>query len=149
VTSFAYTLPVASVPRIRTRDASKAVGVAPWLNIATSQGVPATATGDVLLVSGADGLRQRLLRRFLTDPGEYALRPDYGGGLRAALRTQMTKARVDALRERLTAQALADKGVRKVISVAVRAGENRIDIEVVVQPKTDDRPLAVVASFTA
>ena len=38
-------------------------------------------TGDFALVSGAILGQQRVLRRLLTNPGDYIWHPDYGAGL--------------------------------------------------------------------
>lgn len=40
-----------------------------------------SATGDLLAVSGATRGQQRILRRLLTNPGDYIWHPDYGAGL--------------------------------------------------------------------
>lgn len=37
--------------------------------------------GDMRPVSGAEKGRQRVLRRLLTNPGDYPFHPDYGAGL--------------------------------------------------------------------
>ena len=38
-------------------------------------------TGDLVLAEGAALGRQRVLRRLLTNPGDYIWQPDYGAGL--------------------------------------------------------------------
>lgn len=38
-------------------------------------------TGDVLQVEGLDQTSQRILRRLLTNPGDYIWHPNYGAGL--------------------------------------------------------------------
>ncbi len=61
-------------------------------------------TGDLALISGTTLAQQRILRRLLTNAGEYIWQPDYGAGLgqfigqpgnamriRAAIRGQMFK----------------------------------------------------------
>jgi hypothetical protein len=40
-----------------------------------------SATGDLQSVSGVDRSQQRVLRRLLTNPGEYLAHPEYGAGL--------------------------------------------------------------------
>ena len=40
-----------------------------------------SSIGDVLLASDIDESQQRLLRRLLTNPGDYIFHPDYGAGL--------------------------------------------------------------------
>jgi len=38
-------------------------------------------TGDLATVSGITRSQQRILRRLLTNPGDYLFQPDYGAGL--------------------------------------------------------------------
>lgn len=38
-------------------------------------------TGDIATTSGSDVTQQRVLRRLLTNPGDYIWQPDYGAGL--------------------------------------------------------------------
>lgn len=40
-----------------------------------------SATGDLLPVDGITLGQQRVLRRLLTNPGDYSFHPDYGAGL--------------------------------------------------------------------
>lgn len=40
-----------------------------------------SASGDLVLTSGSDEGRLRILRRLLTNPGDYMWHPDYGAGL--------------------------------------------------------------------
>ncbi len=40
-----------------------------------------SATGDLALASGTQLGQQRVLRRLLTNPGDYIWQPDYGAGL--------------------------------------------------------------------
>ncbi len=66
------------------------------------QDLVASSTGDIALASGTALGQQRVLRRLLTNPGDYIWHPDYGAGLaqfvgrpgneaaiRAAVRSQM------------------------------------------------------------
>lgn len=40
-----------------------------------------SAIGDTATVSGDNAVQQRLLRRLMTNPGDYVQHPDYGAGL--------------------------------------------------------------------
>jgi hypothetical protein len=40
-----------------------------------------SSTGDLLAVDGLTQGQQRVLRRLLTNPGDYIFQPDYGAGL--------------------------------------------------------------------
>src|SRR5579885_814759 len=43
------------------------------------------ATGDLQVVDGVLESQQRILRRLLTNPGDYLWQPDYGAGLPAKI----------------------------------------------------------------
>lgn len=40
-----------------------------------------SSTGDLRTASGSDRAKQRILRRLLTNPGDYLFHPTYGAGL--------------------------------------------------------------------
>jgi len=40
-----------------------------------------SSTGDLRAVCGSDRTKQRILRRLLTNPGDYIFHPEYGAGL--------------------------------------------------------------------
>lgn len=40
-----------------------------------------SSTGDVRTASASDRVKQRILRRLLTNPGDYLFHPQYGAGL--------------------------------------------------------------------
>jgi phage baseplate assembly protein W len=77
------------------------------------------AKGDYATVSGFENLRASLWRRMATSPGEYALRPGYGAGLRDAVKKPFTTSARDEIRSRVTEQALADSRVTRVREVLV------------------------------
>jgi len=56
----------------------------------------AGATGDLALVDGAARTQQRLLRRLLTNPGDYIWQPDYGAGLARFIGQPVDEARIRA-----------------------------------------------------
>ncbi len=43
--------------------------------------IGASATGDLLPVAGIERGQQRILRRLLTNPGDYIFHPEYGAGV--------------------------------------------------------------------
>jgi len=56
-----------------------------------------SATGDLLGVSSATRTQQRILRRLLTNPGEYLWHPDYGAGLPQFVGSVIDVAKVRAI----------------------------------------------------
>lgn len=86
--------------------------------------------GDLLLendgisvVSGSEEVRQRLLRRLLTNSGDYLWQLDYGVGLQAMIGNVVVPA---AMQAKIRAQVLKDKGVDpyQPVEVSVSSGIN-------------------------
>lgn len=106
------------------------------VSAATGPDYSVTPAGDWLPVSGDEALRQSLLRRFITNPGEWLTKPDYGAGGRAFLKAKGTKSERDAFAQRLRAQALKDDRVEKVGEVAVeRFADGGTKFRVQIEPK--------------
>lgn len=60
-----------------------------------------TASGDYATVQGMACLRQAILNRLLTAPGEYAVHPEYGVGIRNWVKKRLTRADQDELRHQI------------------------------------------------
>lgn len=67
-----------------------------------------SAGGDVATVSGLTMGQQRILRRLLTNPGEYLWHPDYGAGLPAFIGLPLDIGLVTGV---IRAQLAGEKGV--------------------------------------
>ena len=78
-----------------------------------------TAQGDYRLVEGERNLRLALLRRYITSPGSYKLRPGYGAGLRDLVKKRLTSSVVEDVKNRVRTQTLAERRVDRLINVAV------------------------------
>lgn len=124
-------------------EAARIIGRDIWLDMQAVTPLPTTAKGDLLLATGPEALRQRLLRRLTTAPEEWATNPEYGAGLIELLRDQLTPANVAAIKVRITGQAMRDTAVAKVRRVEVTAQENAAVIYLEVMPSSDDKPLAM------
>jgi phage baseplate assembly protein W len=57
----------------------------------------ASSTGDLLIAKRIQRSQQRLLRRLLTNPGDYLFHPDYGAGLPRYVGQTIDIARIRAL----------------------------------------------------
>lgn len=124
---YTWTLPSAgtsaapSVQANTSLDAAQRAlfGVDIWL--AVSDGVHAdrivTAARDWRLVDGEDCVRQSLLRRLMTSPGEWKTKPNYGVGARAYVKRPATARTTNELAERIVSQFRADKRVEQVSAV--------------------------------
>jgi phage baseplate assembly protein W len=108
-----------------------------------------TADGDWAVVTGREALRQSLLRRLITAPGEWQTKPDYGVGARQYVKAKNTGAVRDELDARIRTQFLRDPRVERVDVVTVAQlddGSAGLKISVLVTPRgrlRSDQPLPV------
>jgi phage baseplate assembly protein W len=109
-----------------------------WFDVATPEGADTIVgpSGDWKLVEGREALRQALLRRILTNPGEWATLPDYGVGARLYVKAKYTRAMRDELTARISSQLMRDPRVERVEQVVVDQPEaGLLKITVQVTPK--------------
>lgn len=103
------------------RQAAKLFGRDIWFDVSAEiANYIVTPAGDWLTVEGAEALRQSLLRRIITNPGEWAARPNFGVGARQFVRARNTRATRDELAERVRAQFLSDPRVESVQEITVK-----------------------------
>lgn len=78
-----------------------------------------SATGDLLPIDGSTKGQQRILRRLLTNPGDYLWQPTYGAGLGVYIGkiTDMRKI-VALIRGQILLEAAVAKNPEPVISAA-------------------------------
>lgn len=117
------------------------IGVDIWMAKTETSSLEYTVTPsrDWQLVSGKEAYRQSLIRRFLTSPGEYRNKPDYGAGVRAAVKARGRQVDLDDISTRLRSQALKDERTARVLDVAVeRIGNYGIKFTVKTQMTGDD-----------
>ena len=101
------------------------------LNLSWGTDLVAGPTGDLALASGPTLGAQRVLRRLLTNPGDYVWHPDYGAGLarfvgqpasagavRAAIRAQIFQETCVARRPEPVIDVRADR--TGTLSVSIR-----------------------------
>ena len=74
-------------------------------------------SGDWLTVTGREALRQSVIRRLLTSPGEWRTKPDYGVGLRDFVKTKNTSTAREYLKTRIRSQLLKDTRIQEVRDV--------------------------------
>lgn len=116
-----------------------------WLDtdvLAGRADVITTPAGDLRIAEGRQALRQALIRRIITAPGDYALLPNYGAGARLYVKERNTQANRDELAERIRAQMALEPRVERVEQVVVSQLEDTqgISINVQVIPKGAARP---------
>lgn len=80
------------------------------------QDIALDATGDFALSSGPDMSRERVLRRLLTNPGDYVWHPRYGAGLPRLVGSPADRPRLTALIRR---QMRQERGVSQAVPPSV------------------------------
>ena len=80
------------------------------LNLTFSGDVAASAAGDLLTTDALTEATQRVLRRLLTNPGDYLWHPEYGAGLPARIGSALD---VDELAGLVRTQMLLEDGVAR------------------------------------
>lgn len=94
-----------------------------------------TPAGDWRFVDGEEALRQALLRRLLTSPGQWAFLPSYGVGAQDFVKARNDRPTRDRLAERIRSQFLQDPRVEAVESVAIEINPESLRIAVRVKAK--------------
>jgi phage baseplate assembly protein W len=108
-----------------------------------------TPTGDWLTVTGEEALRQSLIRRLITNPGEWATKPNYGVGARQYVKAKNTPATRAELETRIRSQFMIDPRVASVDLVVVAQladGSAGVKIEAHITPRgrlRSDKPMSV------
>jgi hypothetical protein len=68
-------------------------------------------SGDLMSVSGTERGKQRLLRRYMTNPGDYIFEPGYGAGLGRYVGEVQSKAELDEIYGLIMSQTLMESVV--------------------------------------
>ncbi len=89
-----------------------------------------TPARDFAVVEGEECLRQALIRRIMTNPGEWATLPNYGAGARLYVKARNTRATRDELVERIRAQAALEPRVERVAEVSVEITEDGMGLKI-------------------
>lgn len=86
-------------------------------------------TGDLALANGTLRGQQRVLRRLLTNPGDYVFQPNYGAGLPAWVGLPMDVGKVTAL---IRSQILLEDAVARVPApvITVKQGADLVSLAV-------------------
>ncbi len=75
------------------------------------QDLQLSGTGDLRLSSGADRSEQRIVRRLLTNPGDYCWHSNYGAGLPAYVGQALSVDIYDQIRSTITSQIFLEPSV--------------------------------------
>lgn len=88
-------------------------------DLAFTDDLKVTSSGDLDVISGLDNLREAVLRRMLTRPGSLVHRPDYGVGLVDFKGAPVTLTTKRQLATRIREQLTLDPRIDRVVSVSV------------------------------
>lgn len=105
-----------------------------WFDLAEGKraNLLVTPAGDWKVASGREALRQAIVRRLVTNPGEWATVPDYGAGVRLYAKARLTGAVIDELRARIRAQLAREPRVTRVGEVSITPRSDGAGIRVAV-----------------
>jgi hypothetical protein len=106
------------------------------------QDIGLSPTGDVGRVNGSDRSRQRVLRRLLTNPGEYLTHPAYGAGL-ARFVGSVTD--VGAITAAIRGQMLLESSVAKTPAPKINVNPlpNGLAVTIAYTSLPDKQPVAL------
>jgi phage baseplate assembly protein W len=86
-------------------------------------------TQDYIVLDGVDVVRAAILRRMVTPPGGYKIRPEYGIGVQQAVKGKLTKSNLDALHQRIIDNLAQEDRIDRVVEVILqRATVNGVDV---------------------
>ncbi len=152
MSSYSWTLGYGSastsggIPATDRRDTSQMLGTDIWHGFSDS-GAPEmklTAAGDYLLVAGRECLKQAVIRRIVTNPGEWSTVPNYGVGALTFVKEKNTASKRAELTSNLRSQIPADPRVESVSAIEVENSDGLLRIALKVKPaKISNEPLVV------
>lgn len=97
-------------------------------------------SGDLARVTRADRSVQRVLRRLLTNPGDYTFHPNYGAGLPARVGTNLDVAEISALiREQMALEPSVAQTPAPTIKVTPI--QNGVSVSIVYVALPDRQPV--------
>ena len=75
--------------------------------------VEANVNGDLLTADGSDYVQQRIIRRLLTNPGDYIFHPGYGAGLGQYIGQNLSADKKKEIEGNIIQQILLEDSVAK------------------------------------
>ncbi len=104
----------------------------------------ASATGDLQTATGTTRTQQRILRRLLTNPGDYIWEPDYGAGLPRYVGSVIDEREIAAL---IRGQVLLEDAVAATPEPTVTVTAIRGGISIDIQYTDSDSNSTATLSF--
>ena len=112
------------------------------LNHSWGDDLVVSTTGDLDQVARTTRSRQRVLRRLLTNPGEYLFHPEYGAGLRKMVGENRDVAKIRTLiRGQMLLEPSVSRSPEPTVTVASITNGVSVRIDYVALP--DQQPVAL------
>jgi hypothetical protein len=124
--------------------AQEILGTDIWLgNVSSNPDTVLTSSGDLHIISGRECLRQAIIRRLITRPGEWATNPTYGVGATDYIRERNTQEKRDELKSKIRGQLILDPRISRVdgIEIEENNGLLRIAVRVTSKQLGEDSPI--------
>ena len=138
MSSFVFTVPSSpaalSTGAISRRDSIYGRDISYDVRDSVTPNMDVTPARDWALIAGRECLRQSLIRRLITEPGEWTTNPSYGVGAIAFVKARDSAGNRDELERRIRAQFTMDARVKSVDSVTLIRGEDSLRVVVRVIP---------------
>jgi hypothetical protein len=138
MSTFSFTVPTApstaKAKAITRRELLYGKDISYNVREVLSPNMEVTPSGDWATVAGRECLRQSLIRRLITEPGEWTTNPTYGVGALGFVKARDSAGNRDELERRIRSQFAIDQRVKTVDSVQFIRGENSIKVVVRVTP---------------
>ena len=92
-----------------------------------------TGKGDYVLIDGETALRQSILHRLMTNPGEFKTRPTYVVGIRKWVKRPKTGTNILALQNQIEDQLARESRIEEVVAVRVRSTDEGLEVSIVIR----------------
>lgn len=105
------------------------------------------ASGDLLVATGALESQQRVLRRLLTNRGDYLWQPEYGAGLPAQIGQPLDEAEMDSLirSQMFLEQSVVQNPPPQIVTTSI---PNGIDVQIQYVEADSRQPATLSFSVT-
>jgi hypothetical protein len=107
-------------------------------------------TGNLSVSSGSEQAKEAIVRRLLTNPGDYIWHPDYGAGIGRFVGENLSTANYDEIRSTIVSQILLEETVAKnpVPQISFKAlPGNILQASVVYYDAIDNVPKSISFNF--
>lgn len=109
----------------------------------------ASSNGDLQTVDGVDWSQQRILRRLLTNPGDYIWRPTYGAGLQRYIGQALSLAKYQEIEGLIRSQIFLETSVSKTPAPVINLSATQTELFCSIQYTEANTKTLQVLTFSA